>query len=91
MQPFSRAAGAVLGAPAPGPRFQLTAVLISAQRRVAIVNGKSYQLGEHVDGAEITRIEAQTVHLRQAGEDLVIHLGRPGQRRAPATQGDSVP
>ena len=67
---------------APAPRFRLTAVLISPARRVAIINGKPYQQGAKVGGAEITQIDAQSVRLRDGGEELVVHLGKTRARAA---------
>jgi hypothetical protein len=65
MRPFT--SGAVTGAAAAAavPRFVLTAVLIAPTRRVAIVNGKPYGLGDAVDGAEIVAIELGSVRLRE--------------------------
>jgi hypothetical protein len=87
MQPYRFAAG-------PGgtaaPRFALTAVLISPARRVAIVNGKPYERGETVDGAEIVRIEQDAVHLREHGNELVVSLGHAVAARKPS-QGETAP
>ena len=88
MQPYGRG-GAVVGV-AGGARFHLTAVLISSARRVAIVNGKPYQHGETVDGAEIVRIEPNAVHLREHGADLVVLLGRPGTGRQLVSEGETA-
>jgi MSHA biogenesis protein MshK len=72
MQPYRYVAGpGGVGA----PRFALTAVLISPTRRVAIVNGKPYESGETVNGAEIIRIDPDAVHLREHGNELVVPLG----------------
>jgi hypothetical protein len=89
MQPYARGVGGA--AAVLGPRFTLTAVLISSERRVAIVNGKPYQSGENVDGAEIVRIESSAVHLREHGAEIVVPLGRVAPRRAPASQGEATP
>ena len=79
MRPYHAVAGAA-GERVAAARFHLTAVLISASRRVAVVNGQPYLLGETVDGATIARIEAQTVRLKQGNDELLIHLG-PGDGR----------
>jgi len=89
MQPYGRG-GATVGGVAAAPRFHLTAVLISSARRVAIVNGKPYQHGETVDGAEIVRIEPNAVHLREHGADLVVLLGRPGTGRQSVSEGETA-
>jgi hypothetical protein len=88
MQPFAAIVGTGGGTAA--PRFQLTAVLISSARRVAIVNGKPYQSGQSVDGAEIVRIEPAAVHLRQRGDEFVISLGGPAKSRQPIKQGETA-
>jgi hypothetical protein len=89
MQPFHYVAGpGGVG----GPRFALTAVLISPTRRVAIVNGKPYERGETVGGAEIVRIEADAVHLREHGNELVVPLGHAAAAAATTpSQGETVP
>ena len=73
------------------PRFALTAVLISPTRRVAIVNGKPYERGETVGGAEIVRIEPDAVHLREHGNELVVPLGHVAAAAAKTSQGETVP
>lgn len=92
MRPFGTDAGAPgTAAAASGPRFTLTGVLIAPTRRVAMINGRPYTQGEHVDGAEIVAIEQSAVRLREIGSELVISLGRPAQGRPPAVQGETVP
>lgn len=93
MRPYGRDAGAAVGTAAAtnGPRFALTGVVLSSARRVAILNGKPYQQGESVDGAEIVAIESHAVRLSDRGTQLVIPLGRPGYGRQPITQGEIAP
>ncbi len=87
MQPYRYAAGPGGGV---APRFSLTAVLISPTRRVAIVNGKPYERGESVNGAEIVRIDPDAVHLREHGNELVVSLGHAGAAAKPS-QGETPP
>jgi hypothetical protein len=87
MQPYRFVAGPA--GSGPPPRFALTAVLISPTRRVAIVNGKPYQSGETVNGAEIVRIESDAVHLREHGNALVVPLGHAAAARP--SQGETTP
>jgi hypothetical protein len=89
-QPYGRAAEAIAGAPS-GPRFTLTAVLISSERRVAIVNGKPYLQGDRIGGAELVRIDANAVRLRDGGGDIVVPLGRGAAASAPKIQGENAP
>lgn len=92
MRPFATAAasgGAT--AAAPGPRFVLTAVVLAAERRVAVVNGEPRLLGDTVAGAKIVAIEAGAVRLREGDKEIVIPLGRRVQARSAAGQGETVP
>jgi hypothetical protein len=88
-QPYRAVAGPGGGSGA-SPRFALTGVLISPQRRVAIVNGKPYVRGETVNGAEIVRIDADAVHLRERGNDLVVPLGRAAAVATRNSQGETA-
>jgi hypothetical protein len=87
-RPGAGGAGGTAGAPA--PRFKLTAVLISPTRRVAIVNGKPLQEGQRVAGAELVKIDAHSVQLRDGNRDFVVQLGDTSAG-APRTEGDSAP
>jgi hypothetical protein len=87
MQPYRFAAGP--GGSVAAPRFALTAVLISPTRRVAIVNGRPYERGESVSGAEIVRIDADAVHLREHGNELVVPLGHAAAGKP--SQGETAP
>jgi hypothetical protein len=89
MQPYRAVAGAEGPGGVPAPRFRLTAVLISPERRVAVVNGKAYGEGAHVDGVEITSIDARSIRLRDGDEELIVHLGSP-RPAAPAVEGESA-
>lgn len=93
MQPFAATGATGRGAsPAvAGPRFVLTAVVLAAGRRVAVVNGEPRLLGETVGGATIVAIEADAVRLQEGGNELVIPLGRRAQVRSAAVQGETVP
>ena len=74
----------------PQPRFRLTAVLLSPTRRVAIVNGKPMQEGQRVAGAELVKIDARSVQLRDGDHDVVVQLGN-ARSSAPRSEGDSAP
>ena len=91
-QPFRAAAGGETAAPASGPqpRFKVTAVLVSPTRRVAIVNGHALQEGQRIAGAEIVKIDARSVQLREGNREFVVQLG---DARASALRagGDSGP
>jgi len=59
-------------------RFQLSAVLISASRRIAVINGGLYREGDEIEGATITRIAPGSVSLRRGSEQLVVPLNAQG-------------
>jgi hypothetical protein len=88
MRPFEPVVGEGGPGTAPAPRFRLTGVLISPSRRIAIINGKHYQLGQKIGAVEVTRIDAQSVGLREGDTELVVPLGKAQARPAPVT-GDS--
>lgn len=69
-------------AAAPGPEgpaaLELTAVLISASRRVAVVNGELYREGDRINGDVIAGIEPGAIRLKRGGEDVVVRLRKQG-------------
>jgi MSHA biogenesis protein MshK len=73
MQPFEPAA-ATAASGSPQAPYRLSAVLISASRRIAVLNGRPYRQGDRIDGVEIARIEPGAVHLRRGDEQLVVRL-----------------
>jgi len=85
--PF-RPAATSAAAGAGAPRFELTAVLISESRKVAVVNGRPYREGGRVSGAVLVRIEPNVVHLTDGNDSFAIRLA---SARAPAqsSAGDS--
>jgi hypothetical protein len=83
MQPYRAAGGAGASGAIATPRFSLTAVLISAARRVAVVNGKPYRTGARIGGAELVAIERQSITLRDGDAELTVHLGN-ARSTAPA-------
>ena len=50
----------------------LDSVLISAQRRVAVINGKAVTVGERVAGATVVSIQPQRVVLQRAGKNFAL-------------------
>ena len=55
-------------------QFQLHSVLISSQRRVAIINDKSVEEGDQVDGATVKRIDKNHVDLVKNGARFTVVL-----------------
>lgn len=68
-----------------GERFVLTSILISDDRRHAVINDQVVSVGDRVDGARVTAIQPYAVRLAVAGGTLTVRL--PGvdlqQRHAP--------
>ncbi|WP_062065482.1 hypothetical protein [Cellvibrio sp. OA-2007] len=57
--------------------FTLNSILISPQRKLAIINGKTLREGQLIPGSanvKVQRISAQVVVLQQAEETLVLRL-----------------
>jgi len=54
--------------------FQLQSVLLSSQRRIAIINGERVSVGDAVDGAMVRAIDAGRVVLDHNGETLSLSI-----------------
>ena len=65
--PIERSAG--------GRNFALSAILYSADRRVAVVNGQPVSEGQKVNGARVRLIGRGRVELELNGEVLKLELG----------------
>ena len=73
MRPPVIADGNVIGNEAE-PRLYLTAILISATRRIAVVNGAFYRVGDRIGADEIVAIEPGSIRIRQGGETISLAL-----------------
>lgn len=69
-----------------GPTFDLTAVLISESRRIAVVNGGLYREGDEIAGSRLTQIRPESIRLRRGGTELVVHLN--GRRSGTSVTGE---
>lgn len=58
----------------------LQSILLSTERRIAIINGKRVREGDRIGSARVTRIQNTQVVLKTAGRTLKLHL-RPGVRK----------
>lgn len=67
--------------------WQLTAVLISAGRTVAVINGKSLQLGAQLDGYQLVRIDSDQVILKNQQRTLTLRRAGTGLKKM-TTGGD---
>lgn len=56
------------------PALKLNSVLISKQRRLAVINGQTVAEGEQVSGAKVLRISSDRVQLQRAGQSVEIRL-----------------
>ena len=61
--------------------WQLTTVLISARRSVAVINGKSLQVGERLDGYKLVQIKSDRVVLKNKQRTLVLHRSGTGLKK----------
>lgn len=88
MRPYTPASPTA-GAERTARPFKLTGVLISATRRVAVINGALYREGDTINGARVVSIEPNSVQLRRGSQDFALQL----QRRAAISRtnnGESV-
>lgn len=59
-----------------GTTWRLESVLISDNRRVAVINGETVGVGDRVNGARVTAISAGSVSLEDNGKAVELTLGR---------------
>ena len=60
--------------PTPQPSWDLSSILISENRRLAVVNDEIVKVGERVGGARVEQIEADRVVLRRGEQRMVLTL-----------------
>lgn len=76
-RPYSAHVGGVSVA----PRFAVHAIIVSPERRVAIVNGRRVGVGASVDGATVIAIEKDHLILDQNGQRITAYLNAGGSRQ----------
>ncbi len=59
-------------------QWRLSSILISAERRIAVVDGQAVQVGQTVSGAHLVAIEPQRVLLRHGQKEIALHLTKTG-------------
>lgn len=64
----------------PTANFEVSAIFISSERRVAVLNGKRVVAGDVVDGATVTAIANGRLHLDYKGRIITVPLHRGGSR-----------
>lgn len=57
-----------------GEALRLESVLIAADRRVAVISGKTYRVGDSVNGARLVAIHADGAELVRDGNRVVLPL-----------------
>lgn len=66
---------------AESPRWEVTAILVSSGRRLAMVNNRLLGVGATVDGARVKAIDGNSVELDIQGRALVIRPAVPSIRK----------
>ncbi len=56
------------------PHWYLSSTLISAERRIAVVNGRSVGVGDRIDGAQVLAILPYAVRLKHDDTVLTVYL-----------------
>ncbi len=66
--------------------WDLSSILVSPQRRVAIINGKTVKSGETLAGAKVVMINETSVKLKYRGEIILLKLFSHSVKTARDTQ-----
>lgn len=66
--------------------WKLTAVLTSTGRSVAVINGKSLQVGGSLDGYRLIQIDFDKVVLKNKQRTLVLHRAGTGLKKISTTR-----
>lgn len=86
MRPWHAAPAAITERVA-GMRYELSAILYSPERRVAIVNGRAVSEGERIGNARVSRIRRGRVELDTGERTLTLALAKsPHQTRSRSPQ-----
>lgn len=63
------------------PRYKVNAIIVSDERRIAVINGKRIGVGGHVNGATVISIEERELKLDVGGQQLTLRLNGNTSRR----------
>lgn len=66
------------------PRWTLTSTLISRDRRVAVINGRSVALGARIDGARLVAVDAGGASIEHEGRRIRLQLPPPARNTVTA-------
>jgi len=75
-RPYSPAARVAASA----PRYTVNAIIVSPERKVAIVNGQRVGIGGTVDGATVISIEKDQLVLERDGKQTTVSLNKGAAR-----------
>jgi len=64
------------------PDWRLGAVLVAADRAVAIINGQALQVGDRLHGYQVKQIEPGRVLLKKGQKKLVLRRSGTGLKKA---------
>lgn len=73
-RPPSIAEGAVSETEAVDASWDLSSILVSPERNIAIINGKTVTSGDVLSGAKVLSIQEAGVKLRHRGEIILLKL-----------------
>lgn len=59
---------------AASPRFVVNAIIVSSERRVAVVNGQRVAVGGSIDNATVIAIEKDQLVLETSGKRITVRL-----------------
>jgi len=66
---------------ASAPRYKVNAIIVSDERRIAIINGKRIGVGGRVNGATVISIEKRELKLDVDGQEITLRLNSGGSRQ----------
>jgi hypothetical protein len=64
------------------PKWEVTGILISPERRLAMINNRLFGVGEKVDGARVKAIQSDSVELDVSGKSVYLKPVTRSLRRA---------
>lgn len=67
--------------------WTLGAVLISPQRSVAMINGQAVQLGQHISGYRLVKVEQSRVVLQKNQKQIVVRRSGTGLKKGLPLEG----
>jgi hypothetical protein len=67
--------------PDPSASWRLTAVLIAPERSVAVIDGRSLELGAEFEGYELSEINADRVVLKSSQRVIVLRRSGSGLKK----------